>query len=396
MEIEAWQHQLLEQSRFIYQDTPISDSTAQAFLATPRHLFVTRYRDWASARWHDVGAENLQEHLAALYENRPLILFGDDDDDVQSTISEPSFVLRMLDLLQPGPGQRILELGAGSGWNAALLACLVGPEGHVHSLEIIPEMAGRAAGALERLGIRNVDVIAGDGGDGYPDGAPYDRVIFTAGSYDLPRAFHEQLRDGGLLLMVLKNPGGGDTLFLLRKSGSCFVSMEAMPCGFVQLQGRHRTHRLDPRTVESLPEWEDLRSREISRAPFWWGGKGRAELMWRTLGIQSFLSIVEPAYLAFKAPKKTPRSREEHYFGLLLPEERSLVLARDDSLVGYGNAAARERLLERVRYWVDVGMPTAASLTLRTYPNDAAVAPGPDEWLVKRQESQFLWSLPPR
>jgi hypothetical protein len=116
--------------------------------------------------------------------------------------------------------------------------------------------------------------------------------------------------------------------------------------------------------------------------------------MWRTLGIQSFLSIVEPAFLALKVPKRTPRSRQEHYFGLLLPEEPSLVLAKDDSLAVYGNAAARERLLEHVRYWVDVGMPTAASLTLRIYPNDADVARRPDEWLVERQESQFLWRLP--
>src|SRR5262245_17686584 len=114
---ERLQRQLLEQSRYIYHDTPISRATANAYLATPRHLFVTRYREWGSRAWHDVGTENLHDHLAALYANRPLVLFGEDDDDIPSTISSPSFVLRMLDMLQLKPGHKVLELGAGSGWN---------------------------------------------------------------------------------------------------------------------------------------------------------------------------------------------------------------------------------------------------------------------------------------
>jgi hypothetical protein len=104
----------------------------------------------SSGGWCSAG------HGAARYANRPLILFGEDDDDIPSTISQPSLVLRMPDLLQLGPGHTVCELGAGSGWNAALMAHLVGPTGHVYSLEMIPEVAEAA-------------------------GAPYDRAIFTAG-----------------------------------------------------------------------------------------------------------------------------------------------------------------------------------------------------------------------
>src|SRR5437773_10290630 len=117
---EKYRRQLLEQSQYIYYDTPISEATASAYLATPRHLFVTSYREWGSKQWHRVHEENLQEHVAALYANRPLILFGEDDDNIPSTISQPSFVLRMLDLLRLSPGHKVFELGAGSGWNAAL------------------------------------------------------------------------------------------------------------------------------------------------------------------------------------------------------------------------------------------------------------------------------------
>ena len=146
--VEKYQQQLLEQSQYIYYRTPISYPTVQAYLATPRHMFVKRYREWGTTEWHEVHAENVAEYVATLYTDKPLILFGDNDDNISSTISQPSFVLRMLDLLQLQPGQQVFELGAGSGWNAALMGHLVGPKGHVYSLEIIPEVATSAARRL--------------------------------------------------------------------------------------------------------------------------------------------------------------------------------------------------------------------------------------------------------
>ena len=189
--VETYQQQLLDQAQHIYYETPISDATQQAYYATPRHLFVPRYRVWGSQNWHTVDNHNLAEHVATLYADRPLILFGDDDANVPSTISQPSFVLRMLDMLQIQPGQAIFELGAGSGWNAALMGRLVESAGHVYSLEIIPEVARRATETIESLGIENVSIINADGGAGYLPGAPYDRAIFTAGAYDLPFHFYE-------------------------------------------------------------------------------------------------------------------------------------------------------------------------------------------------------------
>ena len=157
--VVEYQQQLLDQAKQIYRQTPISDATVQAYLATPRHLFVRQYRERASKQWREVNDENLHEHLATLYADRPLTLCGEDDDNVPSTISQPSFVLRMLDLLQFQPGQRVFELGAGSGWNAALIGQLVGPSGSVYSLEIIPEVAQQAAETIATLGIKNVHIV---------------------------------------------------------------------------------------------------------------------------------------------------------------------------------------------------------------------------------------------
>src|SRR5690349_14974259 len=123
---EKYQKQLLEQARAIYHETPLSEATQKAYLETPRHRFVRRYRQWRVKEWNEVGEANLEEHLPTLYADQALVLLGDDDDDIPSTISQPSFVLRMLDMLQIQPGQTVFELGAGSGWNAALMGHLVG------------------------------------------------------------------------------------------------------------------------------------------------------------------------------------------------------------------------------------------------------------------------------
>jgi protein-L-isoaspartate(D-aspartate) O-methyltransferase len=390
---EKYQRQLLEQAKAIYYETPLSDATQKAYLATPRHQFVRRYRQWGVKEWSEVNENNLEGHLATLYADRALVLFGDDDDDVPSTISQPSFVLRMLDMLQLERGQRVFELGTGSGWNAALMGQLVATDGCVYSLELIPEVAQAAAATMDALGIKNVNIIKADGGDGYPDGAPYDRVIFTAGAYDLPHPFFEQIKEGGLLLIVIKNEGGGDTLFLLRKEHDHFASMEGMQCGFVQMKGKYQLDHLKPIQLEELPEWSELQQKLINTRPFWWGGKGKGDFPWRTMGIRSFLGITEPSFRAFKQEKRNEQLREDHYFGLWNQEQNSLVIARDDLLLSYGNSTAEERLIKRLEQWVKLGMPSAASFRLKIYPIEFPLSANENEWIVKRQESQFLWSL---
>lgn len=389
---EKYQRQLLEQAKAIYQETPLSEATQGAYLETPRHQFVKRYRLWGVKEWSVVNEDNLEEHLATLYDDRALVLFGEDDNDVPSTISQPSFVLRMLDMLQLEPGQKVFELGTGSGWNAALMGNLVAPDGCVYSLELIPEVAQTASVTMDALGIKNVNVIEADGGGGYAAGAPYDRAIFTAGAYDLPHPFFEQIKEAGLLLIVIKSEGGGDTLFLLRKEHEYFESLEAMPCGFVQMRGKYQLDSLKPIDLEALPEWSELKQKPVSTRPFWWGGKGKQDFPWRTLAVRSFLGITEPSFRAFKT-ESNEHLREQYYFGLWDQEQKSLVIAKDDLLLSYGNSMAEERLIKRLEQWVKLGMPSAASFGLKIYPIEFPLTANENEWIVKRKESQFLWSL---
>jgi protein-L-isoaspartate(D-aspartate) O-methyltransferase len=125
--IKRFQDQLLGE---IEQRAPaLSPRVIDAFYSTPRHLFAEQYGSWAHGQYClvTVDASNLEAHLPAIYRDEGLGIFGE-DLATSVTMSMPSFVLEMLELLQLEPGHRVFELGTGSGWNAALVAHLVGPD----------------------------------------------------------------------------------------------------------------------------------------------------------------------------------------------------------------------------------------------------------------------------
>ncbi|NOZ81925.1 MAG: protein-L-isoaspartate(D-aspartate) O-methyltransferase [Candidatus Micrarchaeota archaeon] len=121
------------------------------------------------------------------------------------TISQPSTVVIMTEALCVEPGQKILEIGSGSGWQAALLSYLTGPKGKVYTVERIPELAEFARKNLEKVGANNVKVILGDGSKGLPEFAPYDRIIVTAACREKPE-FVDQLKSGGRLVAPVGFP----------------------------------------------------------------------------------------------------------------------------------------------------------------------------------------------
>jgi protein-L-isoaspartate(D-aspartate) O-methyltransferase len=152
----------------------------RAFRSIPRHLFVP---------------ELLRPQA---YQDRPLLIGSG------QTISQPYIVALMTELLEPSKQQKVLEIGTGSGYQAAVLAALVG---HVFTIEIVPELAQSAAVVLKSLGVRNVTVRCGDGYQGWTEEAPFDRIILTAAPPEIPQALVDQLRPGGRMVA----PVGGST-----------------------------------------------------------------------------------------------------------------------------------------------------------------------------------------
>ncbi|MBE0575202.1 MAG: protein-L-isoaspartate(D-aspartate) O-methyltransferase [Desulfuromonadales bacterium] len=130
------------------------------------------------------------------------------------TISQPYIVALMTDLLEPQPSQTILEIGTGSGYQAAILSQLVK---QVYSLEIIPSLATQTAELLSRLGYDNIEVRTGDGHSGWPEHAPYDGIIITAAATHLPQALIGQLKPGGRLVIPVGLPYMSQELLLVEK-----------------------------------------------------------------------------------------------------------------------------------------------------------------------------------
>jgi protein-L-isoaspartate(D-aspartate) O-methyltransferase len=150
------------------------------------------------------------------------------------TISQPYIVAFMTEQLEPKPADRVLEIGTGSGYQAAVLAEVVA---QVYTVEIIDDLARRAAGDLKRLGYTNVQVRAGDGYKGWPEAAPFDAVIVTCAPEEVPQPLIEQLRDGGRMIIPV-GPAWSQELVLLRKHGGKLERRAVLPVRFVPMTGR--------------------------------------------------------------------------------------------------------------------------------------------------------------
>ena len=154
-----------------------------------------------------------------------------------SSASQPTIVATMLELIEASERDRVLEIGTGTGYNAALLAALVGNEGEVFSIELEPDLAERATRALAAVAADNVHVRIGDGRAGWVDGSPYDRVIVTTGAREIAPAWRQQLRDGGRLVVPLVDDRGVGLIVSFDKVGNELVQLATAPCGFLPLRG---------------------------------------------------------------------------------------------------------------------------------------------------------------
>ncbi|MGH3373993.1 MAG: protein-L-isoaspartate O-methyltransferase family protein [Actinoallomurus sp.] len=166
-----------------------------------------------------------------------------------SSSSAPSVMARMIDALDLEPGMRVLEIGTGTGYNAACLAAF-GAE--VVSVEIDPDLADQARGVLRDAGVRGVVVVTGDGERGAPDHAPFDRVIATAAAHTVPYAWVEQTRDGGVIVTPYTGEGHRAALVVLTVHGGVADGGVVGDAAFMPLSGQ-RLRQADLRAIESRP-----------------------------------------------------------------------------------------------------------------------------------------------
>lgn len=146
------------------------------------------------------------------------------------TISQPYIVAYMTQLSDPEPGDKVLEVGAGSGYQAAILGEIVE---QVYTIEIIPELGERARKLLKELGYDNIEVITGDGYFGHEQHAPYDAIVVTAAAEYIPPPLIAQLKDGGKMIIPVGSPFMVQNLMLVEKKGEQITTTSLMPVRFV-------------------------------------------------------------------------------------------------------------------------------------------------------------------
>jgi len=180
-----------------------------AMARVPRHLFVP------------------PELVPYAYEDRPLPI------GAGQTISQPYIVALSTQALELSPQDRVLEIGTGSGYQAAVLAELAG---EVYTVERLPELSQAARERLERLGYRNLHFRVGDGTKGWPDEAPFDAILVTAAAPKVPQSLVEQLAEGGRLVIPIGGRESQD-LWLMRRRTRRLEKVYLCPCTFVPLIG---------------------------------------------------------------------------------------------------------------------------------------------------------------
>ncbi|MDQ3887356.1 MAG: protein-L-isoaspartate(D-aspartate) O-methyltransferase [Actinomycetota bacterium] len=347
-----------------------SASVAAALLTVPRERFVP-----AGTPPEDA------------YADRALVLTYDEAGRPTSSISQPSMVALMLEQLDVHPGQRVLEIGTASGYNAALLAHLSGPAGAVTTIEFDTELA---ASASQRLAGFDPPVLVrvGDGWLGAPDLAPFDRIEVTVGVDDLSPAWMAQLREEGMIVAPLTLRPGLELSIAWVRSGDELRSTSVQPCGFVRMRGPHAGSSgylpLDNGAV-LLADWiagsDPERLRMLLRDdPVDAGPTGPLPDGWL---VPLTLHASYPLVLVTREPTLAGRP------GLYDPDGGGVAIVDGDRVACYGDLAAARLLREHL-----ASVRPVRETALRFVARPAAAPPPPGCWTVRKPH--FTYAVDPQ
>ena len=403
-----------------------SQDLADAFRAVPRHLFLPELA------------------AADAYADQAFVIKTDDAGLPLSSSSQPMMMAIMLEQLEIVPGDRVLEVGTGTGYNAAVMARLAGDRGLVVSVDIDPGLVARARANLDaaRPGAGAAEVIAmcGDGGFGAPDYAPYDKVIVTAGAWDLAPQWLAQLGPGGRIVVPLSVRGSQLSVAFERADGH-WRSRSVSPCGFIRMTGAFGGPELfvpvgpqpgmlvqtdDGRPLDTVALYAALtgpgadvptgvRVAGVGRlfeADLWIAvmlpdlvrimitGPMRRHPVLRKV---PFGALADPAPgSSFAVAGLRPADMSESAWGAD-GDERSHEQLRERLRsefevavrgFGPGGAGLAGRLASQVAAWEQAGRPSAAGVRLEAYPPGTAVAEAPGQVVLGRRYTRMALTWP--
>ena len=335
-----------------------SAAVERAFRSVPRHLFVRTFyiphdNDYTKVEHDPVNP--VPEHLETIYSGSALVTHLKDGLPTSSS-SESGLVAHMLELLGLDEGMKVLEIGTGTGYNAALLAEIVGVQVLVTTVDYQPDVVAETQDALARAGYPRIRVLCSDGFYGVPETAPYDRVIATVGCPELSPHWVAQLGPGGRVLLPLRH-AGANPLLLVSRSGDAILGKPVGFSGFMAIQGElhddfywglpiQSTNQL-PEQVQ-FPVWPDL-FRSEGADDKWW--TSRFAGFWFYLGIRD------------RRARGWITS-----FRLVDPQSGQWVSLDRDHITLTGEQALLDELATYHDEWCQLGSPRIPDFTVRFLP----------------------------
>jgi protein-L-isoaspartate(D-aspartate) O-methyltransferase len=369
-------------------------AVADALAAVPRHLFLP-----------GVPAERA-------YSDQAVVTKRDETGLALSSSSQPALMAVMLAQLALAPGQRVLEIGAGTGYNAALIRHIVGPSGAVISIDIDQDTVGEARAHLAAAGYPDVTVLCRDGAEGAAEHAPFDRLIATVGLSDLSPAWLAQLNPGARMVVPIEVRGPMLCVAFERQDGY-WASRSLEPCGFIKVRGALAGSSPDVMLAEGLslrlPARRDVDAAGLVRALADGPAStlptgvtaGTPTVMW---GLYPWLCGGEPRACSLgeeraggraarlpQAPVNGPGLRVT--YGLVSGRSIALVSGSEGeelTVAGYGEGAAEllSSLALAVGAWDAAGRPGTEGLHVDAYP-PAADVPSRAGFVIDRPSTRF-------
>ncbi len=388
-----------------------------AFRAVPRHLFLP-----------DLPPQEV-------YQDKAIITKSVDGRFVSSS-SQPTIMAIMLEQLDLHEGQHVLEIGAGTGYNAALMAHIVGETGHVVTIDIDEDIVEGARKHLVAAGFERVQVVCADGGLGFPDAAPYDRIILTVNAGDITPAWHEQLAPEGRILLPL-SVRGPQISVAFKRVGEHFESLSVQPCGFVGLRGAFAEQgaqiQLDPEPELLYLTLGEPQPVDIESILQWLNGPPQDNPIQVKLTLQElfhslnfWLALHEPRFCSLTAQRLVvERGMVPNLFSLLgtIPTYVTVgVLSQQGlSVLKYSvdekiklppiiagklpilppthlvvrtfgdDSEQAQTLIALVEAWGTSGRPSEQKVQIHAYKNEQAFVPEKQDIVLKKQWTQFVF-----
>jgi protein-L-isoaspartate(D-aspartate) O-methyltransferase len=320
------------------------------------------------------------ELQASAYADEAVVTASGKDSKPVSSCSQPSTVCEMLNHLELRPSLSVLEVGTGTGWNAALIARIVGDPALVHTVDCRQEIVATAKSNLARAGLNAVSVVLADGKMGLASAAPFDRIVVTAGSPEIFPAWIDQLKDGGILLFPCQIQGLNTPFLKFRKNGSAFTGRFVGHSEFMPLSGCSKYY--EALIQQTSPRLAALMAGPSSKRPGLWAASDSWEDWRLRSGFMFFLTLVNPAAVAVYMGG----SNWENWVGLWRRPDNLALMGKDEVSV-FGDGAAYEGLLDCAAQWTSRDCPVIGN-----YEVTVADATAP-EAMVLRKTTPLLCRL---